>query len=164
VTGLSCCGDIRIDSPNPRSRWPRQRGAVEGRRANLAAGGEEDDRGESLDGNVVVVVGGGVHLGDDDLVIVLETLTKLLVDRLEALAVAAPLKDATGSDRLRATPGPNNVWEMRTGGIELDQDVLVVVDDQLLEGVAYEDGDGTIVGRGGLVRLSRCEQDTVSRG
>lgn len=53
---------------------------------------------------------------------------------------------------------------MRTGGIELDQDVLVVVDDQLLEGVAYENGDGAIVGRGGLIGLSRCEQDTVSRG
>ena len=54
---------------------------------------------------------------------------------------------------------------MRTGGIELDQDVLVVVDDQLLEGVADEDGDGTIVGRGGLIGLSQADANrTVSRG
>jgi hypothetical protein len=55
------------------------------------------------------------------------------------------------------------IWEIRTGGIELDQDVLVVVDDQVLESIAYEDGDGAIVGRGSLIRLSRCEQGTVSR-
>ena len=49
---------------------------------------EELDGGEALDLDVLQLVGGGVHLGDHDVIVVLELLTQLVVDGDELLAVA----------------------------------------------------------------------------
>jgi hypothetical protein len=87
----------------------------------LAVGGEELDGRETLDlvGNVV---GGGIDLGDGDLVGVgLEHLTQLLVLGSKGLAVTAP------------------------GGVELDQDILVGVHDNLVVVLGNNDGDGAVV-------------------
>jgi len=47
----------------------------------LSVGIEKDDRRESLDGNSLrKSVGGGIHLGDDHVVIILEGGTQLIVD------------------------------------------------------------------------------------
>jgi hypothetical protein len=49
---------------------------------------------------------------------------------------------------------------MRTGSVELNEDVLVALDDQLLKGVADEDGDGAVVGLRRLLRLGVHAKDT----
>ena len=49
--------------------------------------GEQLDGRESLDLDVFELVGGGVHLGDDNVLGVLELLTQLVPDRDELLAV-----------------------------------------------------------------------------
>lgn len=51
---------------------------------------EELDGGEALDLDVLELVAGRVHLGDNDVLAVLEVLAKLVVDGSERLAVAAP--------------------------------------------------------------------------
>jgi hypothetical protein len=87
----------------------------------LAVGGEELDGRETLDlvGNVV---GGGINLGDGDLVRVgLEQLTELLVLGSKGLAVTAP------------------------GGVELNQNILVGVHDNLVVVLGDNDGDGAVV-------------------
>lgn len=87
----------------------------------LSMGGEELDGRETLDlvGNVV---GGGIDLGDSDLVRVgLEQLTELLVLGSKGLAVTAP------------------------GGVELNQDILVGVHDNLVVVLGNNDGDGAVV-------------------
>lgn len=59
--------------------------------AVASTGNGEKDIGSCLELFVVGdVVGGGVQLGDDDAVVVLEGLPQLLPDRLQLLAVAAP--------------------------------------------------------------------------
>merc|ERR1719383_1106644 len=62
---------------------------------------EELDGGEALDLDDLDLVGGGVHLGDNDGLAVLKVFAELVVDGLERLAVSAP------------------------GGVELHEDVLV---------------------------------------
>lgn len=95
----------------------------------LVACGVELDGGEALNliGNVV---GGSVNLGDDDLVLelrLLVQLTKLLVLGGQSLAVTAP------------------------GGVELNQDILLVIKDNLLVVLGNDNSDGTVVGlRDGL--------------
>ena len=49
---------------------------------------EELDSGEALDLDVLELVGGGVHLGDDDLVVVGELVTQLIPDGGKLLAVS----------------------------------------------------------------------------
>ena len=49
--------------------------------------GEQLDGRESLNLDVLELVGGGVHLGDDNVLGVLELLTQLVPDRDELLAV-----------------------------------------------------------------------------
>ena len=49
---------------------------------------EELDGGEALDLDVLQLVGGGVHLGDDDLVVVGELVTQLVPDGGKLLAVS----------------------------------------------------------------------------
>ena len=49
---------------------------------------EQLDGGEALDLDVLQLVGGGVHLGDDDVVRVGELLAELVPDGDELLAVA----------------------------------------------------------------------------
>ena len=105
----------------------------------LAVGGEELDGGETLD-LIGDVVGGGIDLGDGDLVGVgLEQFTELLVLGSKGLAVTAP------------------------GGVELDQDILVGVHDNLVVVLGDNDGDGAVVLLGdgvGLdagVDLASCE-------
>lgn len=64
--------------------------ALEGNRCLVLAGWEEDDGGKALHLNLGVLVLSAVHLSDDHGVHLLEALGKLLVDRLELLAVPAP--------------------------------------------------------------------------
>ena len=95
----------------------------------LAVGREELDGRETLDlvGNIV---GGGIDLGDGDLVGVgLEQLTELLVLGSKGLAVTAP------------------------GGVELNQDILVGVHDNLVIVLGDNDSDGTVVLLGNGVGL-----------
>lgn len=47
---------------------------------------------------------------------------------------------------------------MRTGGIELNKDVLVILDDKVLEGIAYKNGDWSIVRGGSLLGLQYIKQ------
>jgi len=92
----------------------------------VVSGGVKDEGGESLDLSGGVV-GGGIDLGDDDVLVVLEKLTELLVLGGEGLAVAAP------------------------GGVELNEDILGGIEDDILEGLSDDDGDGSVVGlRDGL--------------
>jgi hypothetical protein len=49
--------------------------------------GEELDRGETLDFDIFELVGRGVHLGDDDVLGVLELLAQLVPDGHKLLAV-----------------------------------------------------------------------------
>lgn len=56
----------------------------------VGAGGEELDGGEGLDLDVFDFVGGRVHLGDDDALVILVLLTQLVPGRRQLFAVAAP--------------------------------------------------------------------------
>ena len=51
---------------------------------------EELDGGERLDFDVVQLVGSGVHLGHNNILVVLELLTQLVPDRHQLFAVSAP--------------------------------------------------------------------------
>jgi len=82
---------------------------------------EELDGGEALDLDVFKLVGGGVHLGDDNVLRVLELLSKLVPGGSELLAVSAP-------------------W-----GIKLNKDMLVDVLSDGLEVLADEDLDAFLV-------------------
>lgn len=42
------------------------------------------------------LVGGGVHLGDDDVIVLLEVLSQLVVDRSQLFAVTAPVGGMVG--------------------------------------------------------------------
>lgn len=87
----------------------------------LVAGLEELDGGEA--GDVIGdVVGGGVDLGDGDLVGESGVLLgQLVVLGGQSLAVAAP------------------------GGVELEEDVLVVVDDEVLVALGDDDGGASLL-------------------
>lgn len=100
---------------------------VVGEGVGLVVGGVEEEGGEALDVDGGVVLG-AVDLGDDDVGLGLKGLAELLVLRGEGLAVAAP------------------------GSVELDEDVLVGVHDDRLEGLADDDGNGAVVVRGDGLR------------
>ena len=87
----------------------------------LGAGLEELDGGEARD-VIGDVVGGGVNLGDSDLVGEGgELLGELIVLGSESLAVTAP------------------------GSVELEEHVLVVLDDEVLVVLGDDDGGGTLL-------------------
>lgn len=96
-------------------------GAYVGRTLRFFTGGEEHDRGEAIDLNVGVLVSGAIHLGNDDGVDVLEARRKLLVCRLEGLAVAAP------------------------GRIHLKQHILSRVQHDVIHSVSYHNLDVAIL-------------------
>lgn len=101
-------------------------GALVGDRSVLATGGEELDGGEALDliGNVV---GSGVDLGNDNLVLevaVGELGSELIVLGGESLAVTAP------------------------GSVELEEDILVVIEDNVVVALGNNNGDGALLGLG----------------
>ena len=52
--------------------------------------GEELDGREALDLNILQFVGGGVHFGNDDLVVILELGSQLVPDGNQLFAVSAP--------------------------------------------------------------------------
>lgn len=85
--------------------------------------GCEVDGGEALHLVAVVgdVVGGGVHLGDDQVLVALVLLAQGGVHGLQLLAVPAP------------------------GRVELDEDVLLGVHHDGVEGLAHHDLDGPLV-------------------
>ena len=84
----------------------------------------EDQSGEALDLNTLGLVGGGVELGDDEVLDVLVLRGELVPDGRKLLAVAAPR------------------------GVVLDQHVLGLVEDELLEVLANDNGERAIVGLG----------------
>ena len=84
----------------------------------------EDQSGEALDLNTLGLVGGRVELGDDEVLDVLVLLGELVPDGRELLAVTAPR------------------------GVVLDQHVLGLVEDELLEVLADDNGERAIVGLG----------------
>lgn len=92
-------------------------------RTLLAVARGEVYRGEALHFVVVVghVVGCGVHLGDDQVLLALVLLAQGHVVRLHLLTVAAP------------------------GRVELDQDVVLGVHDDVVEGFANHDLNRTLV-------------------
>ena len=98
----------------------------------LSTSGVDLDGGEASDG-IGHIVGSGIDLGDGDLLAQLGNVGvqsgELLVLGGQGLAVSAP------------------------GGVELDQDVLLVVNDNLLEVSANNDGDRTFLGLGNGLRL-----------
>lgn len=95
----------------------------------LGASWEELDGWEALD-LIWDVVGGGIDLGDNDLVSeILVEVGELIVLWSESLAVTAP-------------------W-----GVELNEDVLVVVDDDVLVAVGNDDGDWALLGLWDWLRL-----------
>ena len=51
---------------------------------------EEFDGGEGVNFDILDFVGGGIHLGDDDVFLVLELLAQLVPDGRQLLAMAAP--------------------------------------------------------------------------
>ena len=102
----------------------------------LVVSGEEVERGEALDLDGGVVLG-GINLGDDDTGVSSEESTDLIPLGGELLAVAAP------------------------GGVEHDEDVLVVVDDNVIVGLADDDLDVAVVLRGGLLRADVGDKLTL---
>ncbi|GMR60670.1 hypothetical protein PMAYCL1PPCAC_30865, partial [Pristionchus mayeri] len=87
----------------------------------VGAGGEELDGREGLDLDVLDLQCGGVHLGDDDALVVGVLLSQLLPGGNELLAVSAP------------------------GSVELDEDVLGGVTGDLLEVLSDESLHGALV-------------------
>jgi hypothetical protein len=95
----------------------------------LAASGEEHKGGEALDRNVIVVVGSAVHLSDHDVLVGRKCLAELLPNGCQSLAVTTP------------------------GGVELNKDILVILDDKLIKGIAHKNGDWAVVRGGSLLGL-----------
>mmetsp|Transcript_11029 Transcript_11029/g.22986 ORF Transcript_11029/g.22986 Transcript_11029/m.22986 type:complete len:548 (-) Transcript_11029:62-1705(-) len=97
----------------------------------LVLGRVEEDGGEALHdgGQRGVLVGGTVHLRDDDGLDVLEALAKLLVNGSQLLAVPAP------------------------GGVDLEHDVLGRVVHHRVEGLAHHSQHGAVVLLGDVLGL-----------
>jgi hypothetical protein len=98
----------------------------------LILSGEEHKSGESLDLKTLNVnlVGSRVHLGNHNILVVLEVSTDLIIDGGELLAVSAPR------------------------GIELYKDVLLVVDHKVIEGLSAENNNiAGGIGSGGFLGL-----------
>lgn len=79
------------------------------------------DCGEGRDLDALQLVGSGVHLGNDNILIVLVLLSQLVVDGGQLLAVSAP-------------------W-----GVELNQHALALVQGNALEVAGYQHLDGVLV-------------------
>ena len=94
----------------------------------------ELEGGVSSDIDSIDLVGGGVHLGDGEASHVLEVSSELVPDGGELLAVAAP-------------------W-----GVELDEDIVVVVGNDLLEVLPDDDLDRLRVVGGDLFGLEEGGQ------
>jgi hypothetical protein len=112
-------------------------------RVGLVVALEEHQCGEPLDSQAgdINLVGGGVHLGDHNVLVVLELGTKLIPHRGELFAVAAP------------------------GGVELHEHILVVVQHQVSEGGAAQHHHiaGGVVGSD-LLGLQGGLQGAVNEG
>ena len=91
---------------------------------SLLASGPELNSRETLNANGISFISSGVHLSDDEVLIVLEVFSEFIIDGSEFLAMAAP------------------------GGIELNKDVLSVIEDNGLEALADEDDDIAILSLG----------------
>ena len=95
----------------------------------LGSLGVELDGGVAANVDSIDLVGGGVHLGDGEVRDVLVVSGELVVDGSELLTVAAP-------------------W-----GVELNEDIVVVVNDELSELLADEDLHGLGVVSRDILRL-----------
>jgi hypothetical protein len=107
---LDKCGEILNSTATRVEDW-----------SVLLSGNEELDGREALD-VIWNIVGGGIDLGNDNLVAEwLEELTELVVLGRESLAVSAP-------------------W-----GIELNQDILLLIENNVLVVVGNDNGDWAIL-------------------
>lgn len=106
------------------------------RRVGLVVGRVEEESREALDLGRGVV-GGGIDLGDDNRVDVGELSSQLLPLGGKGLAVATPR------------------------GVEFNEDILGVVHDDLIEVLADEDGDRTVVVLGDILRLDMGDGGSV---
>lgn len=107
------------------------------KRAILVVHRVELESGESSDVNVLSLVGSGIEVGNNEAWDILEFLSELFPIRSHLLAVTAP-------------------WS-----VELDEDIVVVVDDLIIEGLTDNNLEGLAVISRGLLSLEEWLQVSI---